>query len=73
MYGSNVHEAVIAARETESGISIHYVDEIYDHGEIIFQAKCEVADNDTAATLAQKIHVLEHANYPRVIAEILKK
>ena len=73
MYGSNVHEAVIAARETESGISIHYVDEIYDHGEIIFQAKCEVADNDTAASLAKKIHVLEHTNYPAVISEIIEK
>jgi formyltetrahydrofolate-dependent phosphoribosylglycinamide formyltransferase len=73
MYGSKVHEAVIAAGETESGISIHYVDEIYDHGEIIFQAKCEVAANDTASSLAQKIHVLEHANYPTVIAGILQK
>ena len=73
MYGNNVHEAVIAARETESGISIHYVDEIYDHGEIIFQAKCEVNENDTAETLAQKIHVLEHTNYPAVIAEVIKK
>lgn len=73
MYGSNVHETVIAAKEKESGISIHYVDEIYDHGEIIFQAKCEVAENETAASLAQKIHVLEHANYPRVIADLIKK
>lgn len=73
MYGSHVHEAVIAAGETESGITIHYVDEIYDHGKIIFQATCAVDQKDTAATLAQKIHVLEHANYPRVIAEILQK
>ena len=73
MYGSNVHEAVIAAGEKESGISIHYVDEMYDHGEIIFQAMCVVAENETPASLAQKIHVLEHANYPRVIAEILQK
>ena len=73
MYGSKVHEAVIAAGEIESGITIHYVDEIYDHGEIIFQATCKVAGNDTAATLAQKIHVLEHANYPAVIVSILKK
>jgi formyltetrahydrofolate-dependent phosphoribosylglycinamide formyltransferase len=73
MYGSNVHDAVIAAGEKESGITIHYVDELYDHGEIIFQATCEVGENDTAATLAQKIHVLEHANYPRIIAEILQK
>ncbi len=73
MYGSNVHNAVIASGEKESGITIHYVDELYDHGEIIFQATCEVAKNDTANTLAQKIHVLEHANYPRVIAEVLNK
>ncbi len=73
MYGSNVHQAVIAAAEKESGITIHYVDELYDHGEIIFQAKCIVAENDTAATLAQKVHALEHANYPRVIAEVLQK
>jgi len=73
MYGSKVHEAVIAAKETQSGITIHYVDEIYDHGEIIFQATCQVEEEETAASLAQKIHVLEHANYPRVIAEVLQK
>ncbi|MCY7292826.1 MAG: phosphoribosylglycinamide formyltransferase, partial [Ferruginibacter sp.] len=73
MYGSNVHEAVITAREKQSGITIHYVDEMYDHGEIIFQATCEVAENETAASLAQKVHVLEHANYPRVIEEVTKK
>jgi formyltetrahydrofolate-dependent phosphoribosylglycinamide formyltransferase len=73
MYGNKVHEAVIAAKENESGISIHYVDEIYDHGETIFQAKCPVTNDDTAETLAQKIHVLEHAHYPKLIAEILQK
>ena len=73
MYGNHVHEAVLAAKDKESGITIHYVDEIYDHGEIIFQAKCEVNENDTAETLAQKIHVLEHAHYPKVIAGILQK
>jgi phosphoribosylglycinamide formyltransferase-1 len=73
MYGSKVHEAVIAARETDSGITIHYVDEIYDHGVIIFQATCAVAENDTPASLAQKIHVLEHANYSTVIADLIKK
>jgi phosphoribosylglycinamide formyltransferase-1 len=73
MYGSKVHEAVIAARENESGITIHFVDELYDHGEIIFQAKCEVAKHDTADTLAQKIHHLEHANYPGVIALVIEK
>lgn len=73
MYGHAVHEAVIAAGDNESGITIHFVDELYDHGEIIFQAKCEVSHHDTAETLAQKIHILEHANYPSVIAEVLKK
>lgn len=73
MYGNKVHETVIALKEKESGISIHYVDELYDHGEIILQAKCPVTENDTAETLAQKIHILEHAHYPKVIAELLKK
>lgn len=73
MYGSKVHDAVIAAKENKSGISIHYVDEIYDNGEIIFQAKCSVDENDTAETLAQKIHALEHAHYPQVLAGLIKK
>ncbi|MEO6252027.1 MAG: phosphoribosylglycinamide formyltransferase [Ferruginibacter sp.] len=73
MYGNKVHEAVIAAKENESGISVHYVDELYDHGELIFQAKCPVTVNDTAESLAQKIHVLEHEHYPRLISEILQK
>lgn len=73
MYGSKVHEAVIAAAETESGITIHYVDELYDHGEIIFQATCTVTDTDTAETLAQKIHKLEHTNYPTITANLLQK
>jgi formyltetrahydrofolate-dependent phosphoribosylglycinamide formyltransferase len=71
MYGNKVHEAVITAREKESGISIHYVDEIYDHGDTIFQATCPVLENDTADTLAQRIHQLEHKYYPKVIAELL--
>ncbi len=73
MYGNNVHEAVIAAGEKESGISIHYVDELYDHGEVIFQAACNVDENDTPGSLAQKIHALEHAHYPAVIESLLKK
>jgi len=73
MYGSHVHEAVIAAGEKESGISIHYVDELYDHGEIIFQATCPVTGTDTADSLAQKVHMLEHAHYPKVIAGLLQK
>jgi len=73
MYGSRVHEAVIAAKEKESGITIHYVDELYDHGEIIFQASCAVDAQDTAASLAQKVHTLEHLHYPKVIGELIQK
>jgi folate-dependent phosphoribosylglycinamide formyltransferase PurN len=73
MYGHFVHAAVIRAKETESGITIHYVDEIYDHGEVIFQATCVVDDTDTPQTLAAKIQALEHAHYPAVIASVLPK
>ena len=71
MYGNKVHEAVLANKEKESGISIHYIDEIYDHGKIIFQAKCAVLENDTADSLAQRIHALEHEHYPKVIERVL--
>lgn len=71
MYGSKVHEAVIAAGDKESGISIHYVDELYDHGSVIFQASCDVAEQDTPETLAQKIHSLEHKHFPEVIEGLL--
>lgn len=67
MYGSFVHEAVINAKEETSGITIHYIDEQYDHGDIIFQANCRIDEADTPQTLAQKIHALEHEHYPRVI------
>ncbi len=72
MYGKHVHQAVIDNKEKESGISIHYVDEIYDHGKVIFQARCPVHDSDTAETLAQRIHLLEHAHYSRIIESLLK-
>ena len=71
MYGNFVHEAVLKAREKESGISIHYVDEIYDHGKIIFQTKCEVEEDDTVQILAEKIHVLEHTYYSSIIERLL--
>lgn len=71
MYGHHVHEAVIAANETESGITIHYVDEQYDHGDTIFQARCEVKKDDTPETLVQRIHALEHQHYPQVIEQLL--
>lgn len=73
MYGNKVHEAVIAAGEPESGITIHYVNEHYDEGATIFQAKCDVHANDTPETLAQKIHRLEHANFPAQIEQLLSK
>lgn len=73
MYGHFVHEAVIANGDAESGITIHYVDEHYDHGSTIFKATCPVFGGDTAATLASRIHKLEHEHYPRVIGECLKK
>ena len=67
MYGRHVHEAVIAAKEKESGISIHYVDELYDHGRIFFQATCTVDPGETPDSLANKIHALEHRYYPETI------
>lgn len=72
MYGHFVHEAVIAAGEQESGITIHYVDELYDHGQAIFQAKVIVEPGDTPATLAAKIQHLEHSHFPRVVEEVVK-
>ena len=71
MYGHFVHEAVIANKEKLSGITIHYVDQLYDHGEIIFQAKTNVEEKDTPATLATRIHELEHQHYPVIIEKII--
>lgn len=73
MYGNFVHEAVIAAGEKVSGITIHYVDAHYDEGDIIFQAKCNIEATDTPSSLATKIHALEHAHFPVVIENLLKK
>jgi formyltetrahydrofolate-dependent phosphoribosylglycinamide formyltransferase len=73
MYGAFVHKAVIDARDKESGISIHFVDDIYDHGQVIFQARCAITADDTPETLAQKIHQLEHLYYPRIIEKILSE
>lgn len=72
-YGRQVHEAVLANKETESGISIHFVDEVYDHGKIIFQARCPVVENDTPETLVQRIHKMEHQYYPAVIEEVVRE
>jgi formyltetrahydrofolate-dependent phosphoribosylglycinamide formyltransferase len=67
MYGEHVHQAVIQAGEKESGITIHLVDEEYDHGKTLFQAKVEVHPTDTPDSLAEKVHRLEHEHYPKVI------
>lgn len=72
MYGTRVHEAVIDAGEKESGITIHYVDEIYDHGKIIFQASCPVKKGDTPDQLARRIHELEYKHYPEEIEKLLQ-
>lgn len=71
MYGGYVHAAVIAAGEKESGITIHYVDEHYDNGDIIFQATCPVEPDDTPELLASRIHQLEHQHFPIVIEKVL--
>ncbi|WP_276502482.1 phosphoribosylglycinamide formyltransferase [Terrimonas pollutisoli] len=71
MYGQHVHEAVIAAGEKESGITIHLVDGHYDNGDIIFQATCPVLENDDPSSLANRIHQLEHQHYPKVIEDIV--
>lgn len=71
MYGSRVHEAVIAAGEKKSGITIHYVNDRYDEGDIIFQACCDIAPEDTPDTLAQKVHALEYEHFPHVIIDLL--
>ena len=71
MYGSRVHEAVLAANEPESGITIHYINEHYDEGAIILQAKCPVLTDDTPDSLATRIHQLEYEYYPKVIEQLL--
>lgn len=72
-YGEHVHQAVVAAKEQFSGITIHYVNEKYDSGDIIFQKKVALDPNETPDSLAAKIHVLEQENFPVVIEKLLKK
>lgn len=72
MYGMHVHEAVVANKETETGITIHYVNEHYDEGTIIFQAKCDVNPSDSADDVASKIHELEMKHFPKVVEGLLK-
>jgi len=71
MYGEKVHEAVIAAGDRESGITIHYVNSFYDEGDIIFQARCKIEPGDTPETLASKIHALEYKYFPEVIEKLV--
>lgn len=71
MYGRHVHEAVVAAGEKETGITIHLVSDRYDEGRILFQAGVAVGEGDTAADVERNIHVLERENYARVIEEVL--
>jgi phosphoribosylglycinamide formyltransferase 1 len=71
MYGMKVHQAVIAAGDAESGITIHHVNEHYDEGDIIFQARCTIATDDTPELLASKIHELEYEHFPRVIQDLV--
>jgi len=72
MYGRFVHEAVVANREKESGITIHFVNEHYDEGAIIFQTKCSVSPTDTPDDVARKIHELEYEYFPKVIEQVVK-
>ena len=73
MYGDKVHQAVISAGEKESGITIHYVNEHYDEGSPIFQARCPVASTDTPETLEAKVHALEYEHFPRIIEEVINR
>lgn len=73
MWGHHIHEAVLAAGEKHSGITIHYIDEKIDGGEILFQTSCDVLSEDTPESLANRIHILEHLHYPKVIEQILSK
>ena len=71
MYGEKVHQAIFHNKETETGITIHFVNDRYDEGEIILQKKINIEKNDTPETLAGKVHALEYEWYPRVIGKIL--
>lgn len=73
MYGCRVHEAVKQANEKQTGITIHYVNEKYDEGQIIFQATCDLDRSDTPSLIAAKVHELEYEHYPRVIEEVITK
>jgi phosphoribosylglycinamide formyltransferase 1 len=71
MYGIHVHRAVFENKEKETGITIHFVNEQYDKGAIVYQAKTELEESDTPETIAQKIHLLEQRYFPRIIEEVI--
>ena len=71
MYGMNVHKAVVEAGEEESGITIHYVNEHYDQGDIIFQAHTEIYPDDTPEDVAEKVHALEYQYYPQIVDQLI--
>lgn len=73
MYGMNVHKAVKENNEDETGITIHYVNKEYDKGNVIFQAKCPISDDDTPEKIAKKVHALEYEHYPKVINQVISK
>jgi phosphoribosylglycinamide formyltransferase 1 len=73
MYGDKVHQAVVESGDSESGITIHYVNENFDDGAIIFQIKCAVSKNDTPENVASKVHALEYKYYPSIVDKIIKK
>lgn len=73
MYGEKVHSSVLANHETESGITIHYVNQHFDEGDIIFQARCKVESSDTAESLAARVHDLEYEHFPKVIEDLILK
>ena len=73
MYGSRVHKAVLENKESESGITIHFVNTKYDEGKIIFQRKCAVEKEDIPKSLANKIHKLEYEYFPKILASIIQK
>ena len=73
MYGHKVHDAVLAGEDTESGITIHYVDEHYDNGDVILQVSCPVYKSDTSDTLSARIHSLEHTHFAKVVEDVVGK
>ncbi|MDJ1468811.1 phosphoribosylglycinamide formyltransferase [Cytophagaceae bacterium DM2B3-1] len=73
MYGMKVHEAVVQAKDTETGITIHLINEEYDKGEHLFQISCAVEIGDTPERVAEKVHALEHAHFPRIIEDWIQR